>query len=235
MISIRAEIVSDPRRRELGLMGRKHLSENSGMLFVFGFERPMTFWMANTYIPLQIAFIKGDGTIGQIESMVPLSTRAVNSKSRYRYALEVNDGWFDQNNIKVGDTLAVPALGIGPEGGDPAAQPPNAVVTPDYKSILETVHENPGTKVLVKWVKEDGYEMPVVTATSPIVFESTKSGDVAKIRNPAPELEISPMGKMSTEKEFISIPIGEVTGMWDVNGNPIASSDQLLGATKRKA
>ena len=57
--------------------------------------------MANTYMPLQVAFIKESGKIGQIERMAPLSTREVKSNSAYRYALELNDGWFDNN--KIGD------------------------------------------------------------------------------------------------------------------------------------
>ena len=60
MPRIRAEIVSRGTELAKGLMGRKHLPKDAGMLFDFGTDQPLQFWMRNTYLPLQIAFIKSD-------------------------------------------------------------------------------------------------------------------------------------------------------------------------------
>jgi len=109
---LRVEIAKTPLDHMQGLMGRKHLPKNSGMLFDFGKPGPRSFWMANTYIPLQIAFLDENGRVGQINSMAPLSTRPIYSKNSYRYALEVNDGWFDRNGIKVDSVIQLPGKGI---------------------------------------------------------------------------------------------------------------------------
>jgi len=109
---LRVEIANNHISQMQGLMGRKHLPKNSGMLFDFGKPGPRSFWMANTYIPLQIAFLDENGKVGQIERMTPLSTRPICSKSSYRYALEVNDGWFDKNGVYVNSTVQLPGKGV---------------------------------------------------------------------------------------------------------------------------
>ena len=106
---LRTEIARTPLEQAQGLMGRKSLPKNSGMLFDFGRPGPRSFWMLNTYIPLQIAFVEENGRVGQIESMSPLSTKPVRSNENYRYALEVNDGWFNENDITVGSYIKLPA------------------------------------------------------------------------------------------------------------------------------
>ena len=103
---ILVEIADTPSRRERGLMYRKTLADNHGMLFKFPRAEPLSFWMQNTYIPLDIAFLDDTGKIMQIESMSPLSTRQVVSKKSCRYALEMNRDWFAKNRIKVGDLIA---------------------------------------------------------------------------------------------------------------------------------
>lgn len=96
------EIADTPYRRSKGLMGRKKLGKNCGMLFKFPYKENLSFWMANTYIPLDIAFIDDNGKILQIESMVPLSTKPVCSHVPCRFAIEVGSGWFAKNNVKNG-------------------------------------------------------------------------------------------------------------------------------------
>ena len=96
-----------PSKREVGLMGRKHLSSNDGMLFKFPRSRQLSFWMRNTYIPLDIAFLDDGGMVLQIEEMVPLSTRAIVSNHNCKYALEVNHGWFRDNELGVGSTIGI--------------------------------------------------------------------------------------------------------------------------------
>ena len=102
-IHLQVEIADTDQKRAQGLMHRKNLDTNSGMLFVFPREQYMNFWMKNTYIPLSIAFIDKHGTILEIQHMKPLDdTIFYTSKSKAIYALEVNRGWFNRNSINVG-------------------------------------------------------------------------------------------------------------------------------------
>ena len=75
------------------------------MLFVFNEEGEKSFHMKNTTIPLDIAFINKDGIIESIKELVPLRTGYVYSEADVLYALEVNKGWFAENNVKVGDKI----------------------------------------------------------------------------------------------------------------------------------
>lgn len=104
------EIADTPIKREYGLMDRKALASNRGMLFKFPQPNRLSFWMRNTYVPLDIAFINEEGRITQIEKMFPLSTRSVRSNSDCKYALEVNSDWFKNNNISVGDRICETSL-----------------------------------------------------------------------------------------------------------------------------
>lgn len=99
------EIADTPSKREQGLMYRKSLSYNEGMLFKFPHAEVISFWMKNTYIPLDIAFIDNNGKIFQIEQMSPLSYRQIRSNNPCKFALETNRGWFAKNNVEVGDHL----------------------------------------------------------------------------------------------------------------------------------
>ncbi|MDI6760386.1 MAG: DUF192 domain-containing protein [Candidatus Brocadiaceae bacterium] len=105
---ITVELARTPREHGLGLMYRRQLLEDYGMLFVFPEEEHLTFWMKNTYIPLSIAFMSTDGIITQIESMEPLSLSGHDSKERAKYALEMLEGWFERHNVKVGDKVELP-------------------------------------------------------------------------------------------------------------------------------
>lgn len=97
------EIADRDDLRQKGLMFRTELAEDEGMLFVF--ERPdmQSFWMRNTYIPLDIAFIDAKGKITDIHQMKPLDeTPRYESSVPVPFALEVNQGWFARRGIKVG-------------------------------------------------------------------------------------------------------------------------------------
>ena len=102
---ITVEIADTPASLEKGLMERKSLDENCGMLFVYDRDARKSFWMKNTLIPLSIAYIAADGTIREIYDMEPLSTRTVDSKYSVRYALEVNQGAFRRHGVKEGDKV----------------------------------------------------------------------------------------------------------------------------------
>jgi len=100
------EIADNDAMREKGLMFRKHLKENHGMIFVFNNSQYLNFWMKNTYIPLDIAYIDARGIIKEIYFMEPLDV-SVTYPSTYKvkYALEVNKGWFEKNNITIGTRI----------------------------------------------------------------------------------------------------------------------------------
>lgn len=96
------EIADTPDLLEKGLSGRKQLAQGEGMLFVFDFQRRVSFWMKDTSIPLSIAFISADGRITQIEQMAPFDPQPVASRASVKYVLEVNQGFFQKNGIEVG-------------------------------------------------------------------------------------------------------------------------------------
>jgi uncharacterized protein len=102
-ITIKAEIADTSEKKSKGLMFRKNLAKNTGMLFVFNREEILNFWMKNTHIPLSIAYINKSGFINEIYSMKPLDTSITYpSKKPCTYALEVNKDWFKANNISEG-------------------------------------------------------------------------------------------------------------------------------------
>jgi len=103
---IYAEVVSKPEDRALGLMFRRSLAPDSGMLFAFDEDEFQRFWMKNTLIPLSIAYITSDSLISDILEMAPMDTATPYVSSRpVRYALEMNSGWFQSHGIRTGDTV----------------------------------------------------------------------------------------------------------------------------------
>jgi hypothetical protein len=97
------EIASSPETREKGLMFRKSLPENQGMLFIFDYPQQVNFWMKNTFIPLDIAFINAKGVITEIRQMKPHDLTPVESKSNeVFYVIEANVGWFAKNKLSAG-------------------------------------------------------------------------------------------------------------------------------------
>jgi len=103
------EIADTEPEREKGLMFRKDLPEGHGMLFDFHREQEVGFWMQNTYIPLDMIFIRGDGRILRIaENTEPLSTRIIPSNGPVRAVLEVIAGTARKYGIAPGDRVASP-------------------------------------------------------------------------------------------------------------------------------
>ncbi|WP_038363649.1 DUF192 domain-containing protein [Borrelia persica] len=99
------KLAIDDVTRAKGYMGTKHINENNGMLFIFDREKNLSFWMKNTPVPLEIAYINAAGIIKEIYSLIPFSERRVNSKYKVKYALEVPKGTFSKFKIKIGDKI----------------------------------------------------------------------------------------------------------------------------------
>ena len=100
-----AEVAATDSSRTTGLMNRRMMPANRGMLFVFAYPQPQSFWMMNTYLPLSIAFVDAQGTIVNIADMKPLTTDPHPSSKPAKYALEMNQGWFARRGIKAGTRI----------------------------------------------------------------------------------------------------------------------------------
>jgi len=103
--TVSVEIAATEPTRAQGLMHRDAMAENHGMLFIYPRQKPLSFWMKDTRIPLSIAFADKTGKIVKITDMTPYSTTSVKSLYPATYALEMNQGWFQRNDIEKGDTL----------------------------------------------------------------------------------------------------------------------------------
>ena len=119
-------------QKTMGLMERRHLPDNTGMLFVYDSTQPpgAGFWMYRTRIPLDIAFLDSAGTVRAIRAMTPCTTVLVQGcptyspNVAYRYAIEVNKGYFARHGIGVGSRLVladVPGQAPNLRGAKPRA------------------------------------------------------------------------------------------------------------------
>jgi len=105
---IQAEVAKTETQREIGLMNRKVMGANEGMMFIFDRPSGYCMWMKNTLLPLSVAFLDNDGVILNIEEMLPQTETNHCAVKPARYALEMNAEWFKHKNIKPGikiDTL----------------------------------------------------------------------------------------------------------------------------------
>ncbi len=106
--SLLLEIAKTAEQRQKGLMFRKRLDENAGMLFMFPQEQELSFWMKDTSIPLSIAFIDASGTVLNIEHMTPFSLDTVVSAGKAKYAIEIQRGMFPSFGIYPETKLLLP-------------------------------------------------------------------------------------------------------------------------------
>ena len=102
---IQAELAITPMQQQTGMMFRKTMGTNEGMLFVNDEPGLRCFWMRNTLLPLTIAFIDDDGTIVNLADMKPLDESSHCSLKPVRFALEMNQGWFAKRGFKAGAKL----------------------------------------------------------------------------------------------------------------------------------
>jgi uncharacterized protein len=104
--AFQVEMAITPEEKERGLMFRRELPDGQGMLFDFQTDQPVAFWMKNTYIPLDMLFIRGDGRILRIaENTEPLSERNIPSGGPVRAVLEVIGGTAKKLGIAAGDRV----------------------------------------------------------------------------------------------------------------------------------
>lgn len=106
--NIRAMVADDPEERSTGLMFRKEMGNNEGMIFVFEEAGQQCFWMKNTLLPLSAAFVADDGTIVNIEDMAPQTLDSHCSKKPVRFVLEMHKGWFAKRGVAPGQKISGP-------------------------------------------------------------------------------------------------------------------------------
>ena len=105
MHALQVEVAESPEEHSIGLMFRKAMPTNDGMLFIFDRRGQQCFWMKNTLLPLSVAFIADDGTVVNIDDMKPQTLDSHCSTKEVRFVLEMNQGWFAKRGIKAGTKL----------------------------------------------------------------------------------------------------------------------------------
>jgi len=106
MHRIVAQVAANGDERAVGLMHRREMPTNEGMLFVFEQPAVQCFWMRNTLLPLTAAFVLDDGSIVNLVDMKPMNDDSHCSKKPVRFVLEMNQGWFAKRNIQAGFKLS---------------------------------------------------------------------------------------------------------------------------------
>jgi len=106
--TLKVELAYTPAARSCGLSKRTYLSENQGMLFIYPTLARQSYWMKDTHLPLSIAFIDASNKIINIQKMRPDQTHErYRSLKPFKYAIEVNQGWFDAHKIEAGDVVEI--------------------------------------------------------------------------------------------------------------------------------
>ncbi|HYL60763.1 MAG TPA: DUF192 domain-containing protein [Candidatus Acidoferrales bacterium] len=104
--TVSVEVADTLASRQTGLMDRNHLGDSTGMIFVFPESAPRSFWMHNTWIPLDMIFADASGrVIGIVANAEPNSDKLLGVDGDSQYVLEVNGGWCARAGVKVGDRL----------------------------------------------------------------------------------------------------------------------------------
>jgi len=107
-VEFRIEVARSEQEKERGLMHRRTLGERRGMIFVYEADEHLSFWMKNTTLPLDLAFLSRDGQILQVEALKPLSLKPVSSARAARYALELPAGSLARLGVGPGDRVVLP-------------------------------------------------------------------------------------------------------------------------------
>lgn len=104
------EVARTTQQQARGLMQRDSLAADHGMIFVYQGTVTTAFWMKNTYIPLSIAFVSSEHRIVDIQDMDPRSEVLHHPAQPYRYAIEANRGFYENNGIRVGDSIRLEGI-----------------------------------------------------------------------------------------------------------------------------
>ena len=113
-VPIDIEVAEEPQEKAMGLMFRTDLADNKGMLFPYAESRELSMWMRNTYIPLDMVFIRPDGVIHRIEVRAePMSEHVINSGGPVSAVLELAGGATERLGIKAGDRVRYPLFSPG--------------------------------------------------------------------------------------------------------------------------
>jgi uncharacterized protein len=113
--SFKIEVATTDAERQLGLMFRRSLPEDGGMLFLYPQAQPVAMWMKNTIIPLDMVFIDAFGRVRRIETHTePFSTTPIPSDGAVQAILELNAGTADAIGLKTGDKVIYPGLAADP-------------------------------------------------------------------------------------------------------------------------
>jgi uncharacterized membrane protein (UPF0127 family) len=106
------EVVDTPEKRSEGLMFRQSLADDAGMLFDFKESRPVSFWMRNTFIPLDMVFIRADGTVANVHvNAIPHDPTGILSDGPVMFVLEIRGGRSVEIGLKAGDRVDHPRIG----------------------------------------------------------------------------------------------------------------------------
>jgi uncharacterized protein len=141
--SFTVEIARDAREREAGLMFRKTMADDHGMLFLFDRSRPLRFWMHNTIMPLDLVFIDASGRIRSIREGTPESDAIIASDGPARYVLELKAGTAARDGIRAGDLVEHPLVSrrrwaeppLARLGTSPMAPCPGRCAGPDTSAL----------------------------------------------------------------------------------------------------
>ena len=109
--TVRMQFAVRPSEMQRGLMERRDLARDDGMIFVYEKPQQMSFWMRNTPTALDIGFFRPDGVLEEIYAMHPFDEQSIASRGdRLQFALEMNQGWFQENKVKPGAQLDLKAI-----------------------------------------------------------------------------------------------------------------------------
>jgi uncharacterized membrane protein (UPF0127 family) len=106
----RIQVAIWPAEQQQGLMHRRDLGPNDGMIFIYKKPQIMSFWMRNTPTPLDIGFFDGEGVLREIYPLHSFDETSVKSKAAAKFALEMPRGWYSTHNVRPGSKLDLAAL-----------------------------------------------------------------------------------------------------------------------------
>jgi uncharacterized membrane protein (UPF0127 family) len=103
-------VARSEQERAMGLMHRRELPEDEGMLFMCDSRKVLAFWMKDTPLPLSIAFLREDGTVLKVADLEPHDLEGESSEHPVRFVLEVNQGWFEERDLGPGTRFCGPVF-----------------------------------------------------------------------------------------------------------------------------